>query len=343
MKLKGLGEFSLINRLTKQMRSYDNTVILGIGDDAAAFRSTNDGKCFLVTCDMLVEGHHFSRDWITPEQLGHKALAVSLSDIAAMGGIPRYCLISAGWPSQMNVEDAEGIYRGMGALAEAFGVFIIGGDTVSAPQLILDVTVIGEMKGNPVTRNGAKPGDLFAVTGTLGTSAAGLALLEGGMLPEGKLSLAERQVLLQAHLQPQPRIREACILMEEGPPSAMIDISDGLASEIHHICESSGVGAEINQLMFPVNQETKKTAQIMQRNLLDWALYGGEDYELLVTLPENKMLAVKEKLYALGVAFTLIGFVTDKSKGIKLMGDNGSAVNLEKKGYDHFSDQKHKD
>ena len=343
MKLKGLGEFSLINRLTKQMRSYNKSVILGIGDDAAAFRATSDGKCFLVTCDMLVEGHHFYRDWITPEQLGHKALAVSLSDIAAMGGVPLYCLISAGWPSQMDMEDAEGIYRGVGKLAESFGVFIIGGDTVSAPQLILDVTVIGEMSENPVTRNGAKPGDLIAVTGTIGASAAGFAILERGLSSEGNLSLAERQVLLQAHLQPLPRIREARILVEKGPPSAMIDISDGLASEIHHICESSSVGAEIDQLKLPINQETKKTAEIMQKNLLDWVLYGGEDYELLVTLPEHKILAVKEKLHSLGVAFTVIGCVTDKNKGIKLKGDDGLAVSLEKKGYDHFSDQKHED
>ena len=341
MRLKGLGEFSLIERLTNQMRDYNDSVILGIGDDAAAFRAS-DGKCMLASCDMLVEGQHFRRDWITGEQLGHKALAVSLSDIAAMGGVPRYALISAGWPNDMDLDYAEGIYRGMGELAASCGVFIIGGDTVSAPQLILDVTVIGEMEGNPVTRACAVPGHVFAVTGTLGAAAAGLALLKRGdhlpgeADPEQSLSPPAKQALLRAHLLPQPRIKEAGILLQTGSPSAMIDISDGLASEIHHICKGSGVGAAVVTSMLPVNEHTQMAAQSLGQDFLEWVLYGGEDYELLVTLAEDQAFAVKGELGKLGVDFTVIGKVTDKAKGINLLREDGSVVSLRKKGYDHF-------
>lgn len=335
MKLKSIGEFSLIDRLTRQMKRYDDSVLVGIGDDAAAFR-TPGGKFMLTTCDMLVEGRHFLLEWIKPEQLGHKALAASLSDIAAMGGVPSYALVSVGWPAQMDLEYAEGIYRGMGDLAATSGVSMIGGDTVSAPQLILDVMVIGEMEAMPVTRSGALPGHVFAVTGSLGAAAAGLALLKSG-------SPVQDQSLLQAHLLPQPRIREGAILLEAGPPSAMIDISDGLAGELHHICENSGVGAAIKLEDIPITEETKGLAKRLKTSVLDWALYGGEDYELLVTLSAQQAAIVKKRLAGIGTGFHVIGEVTAKDDGIKLVREDGPAESIDKKGYDHFSDHKHED
>lgn len=340
MKLKGIGEFPLIERLTEQLRDYGDSVVLGIGDDTAVFRSPH-GKYLLATCDMLVEGHHFKREWISGEQLGHKALAVSLSDIAAMGGVPRYVLVAAGWPSQTDLEYAAGIYRGMGALAASHEVFVIGGDTVSAPQLILDVTVIGEMEKEPVTRAGAVVGDVFAVTGNLGASAAGLALLEAVLPPS--LSTATGQALLEAHLMPLPRVKEASVLLEMGSLSAMIDISDGLASEVEHICKQSVVGAKIELSRLPVGEKTRKAADALGRNYLDWALHGGEDYELLVTLPGEKVPAVKTELARLGVDFTKIGKVTGAGQGVCFLDANGQTVKKVKKGYDHFSDYKHKD
>jgi len=335
VKLQDLGEFALIGHLTKKMRTYGNSVVLGIGDDAAAFRAA-DGKYILVTCDMLVDGHHFWRDRITPEQLGHKALAVSLSDIAAMGGVPRYALLSVGWPTDVDVDYAEGIYHGIEKLAAIHGVFIIGGDTVSAPQLILDVTVIGDMDDDPVTRTGAQTGHLFAVTGSLGASAAGLALLQNGTTGEAILSAASLQALLLSHLMPQPRVKEGAVLVKTGPPSAMIDISDGLASEIHHICEGSGVGAEIDITSLPVHGRTRKAGEFLGKDYLNWALYGGEDYELLVTLAEENAMIVQKELCALDVDFTIIGKVMAKEKGVKLLLGDGKAVDLEKKGFDHF-------
>ncbi|MDO9534425.1 MAG: thiamine-phosphate kinase [Bacillota bacterium] len=336
VKLQDLGEFALIGHLTKKMRAYGDSVILGIGDDAAVFR-VDGGKYTLVTCDMLVDGHHFWRDRITPEQLGHKALAVSLSDIAAMGGVPRYALLAVGWPSDVDVDYAEGIYHGIEKLAAAHDVFIIGGDTVSAPQLILDVTVIGEMEDNPVTRTGAKTGHLFAVTGSLGASAAGLTLLQNVTSRDVILSAASRQALLRSHLLPQPRVKEGAVILKTGCPSAMIDISDGLASEIYHICEGSGVGAEIDITCLPVHERTRQAGELLGKDYLNWALYGGEDYELLVSLAEENALTVQKELRAMDVDFTIIGKVMVKEKGVKLLLGDGKAVDMEKKGFDHFS------
>jgi len=336
VKLKDMGEFALIQHLTRNMRAYDSTVVLGIGDDAAAIRIA-ERKYVLLTCDMLVDGSHFWRERITPGQLGHKALAVSLSDIAAMGGIPRYVLISAGWPANLELEYAEGIYQGMAGLAAAHGVFVIGGDTVSTPQLILDVTVMGEMEEKPVTRSGAKIGHVFAVTGSIGASAAGLALLHKGICAGSYFPETMRQALLKSHLLPQPRVKEGGILLKTGRPSAMIDISDGLASEVHHICEGSGVGAEIYLSRLPVHEDVKRAGDLLGKDYLNWALHGGEDYELLVTLSEDDVFAVQKELRQLSVDFSIIGKVVDQKNGVKLFLDEGKAVNLAKKGYDHFS------
>lgn len=331
MKLKDMGEFALIRHLTKKMQRYDDSVILGIGDDAAALR-TVAGKSMVVTCDMLVEGQHFRREWSTPQQLGYKALAVSLSDIAAMGAVPRYALVSAGWPPDLDLDYAEGVYRGIGDLAAAHGVFIIGGDTVAAEQIILDLTVIGEMDDEPVTRNGARPGHLLAVTGFLGASSAGLALLQAQLI-----AADWAQTLLGAHLLPQPRLLEAAAILKTARPSAMIDISDGLTSELHHICAGSAVGAEIILNLLPVSQDTIQAAQALQRDWLEWLLHGGEDYELLLSLPPQHLPAVQQALRQYGTKLTVIGKVVEKEKGVKLVCDSGNTVDLVKKGHDHFA------
>ncbi|NLX91385.1 MAG: thiamine-phosphate kinase [Firmicutes bacterium] len=336
MKIKETSEFSLIHSLTKKIRAAGSgSVLVGIGDDAAAFRMGN-GKNLLITCDMLVEGRHFLRDKITPRQLGCKALAVSLSDIAAMGGVPRFAVVSAGWTPELEVEYAQEVYRGMGELADEFQVSIIGGDTVSAPQVILDVAVIGEMDGAPVTRAGAKPGDAIAVTGSLGASAAGLALLRE---EEAAANLSEkaRQALLRAHLEPYPRVKEAGMLLKYGPPSAMIDISDGLAGDLYHICESSGVGALLEVSRLPVSESVKQAAATLGSSFLDWVLYGGEDYELLMTIPPGCVAGVKKAVEMLGTNLSVIGKVLHKREGIKILSKKGAAFELEPRGFDHFA------
>ncbi len=338
MKIKDIGEFSLINTLTKKIRTPGcDSLLVGIGDDAAVFRM-GGGRNLLVTCDMLVEGRHFLRDKITPEQLGSKTLAVSLSDIAAMGGQPRFAVVSAGWPPELELEFAQGVYRGMGEMADEFSVSIIGGDTVNAPQIILDVAVIGEMEGAPITRAGARPGDLIAVTGFLGASAAGLALLKE---PDGKkavdrLGEETKRELLRAHLEPRPRVKEVGLLLKCGPPSAMIDISDGLAGDLGHICKNSGVGALLKAPCLPISENVKAAAAALGGNFWDWALYGGEDYELLMTIPPGFLEAIKKAMDSLGTNLSVIGEVLPKGEGIKILSKYGAVSQLEPRSFDHF-------
>lgn len=333
VEIKKIGEFSLIRHLTKNLKTPgSDSVLVGIGDDAAVFR-LGEGKNILLTCDMLIEGRHFLKDKITPGQLGYKALAVSLSDIAAMGGRPRFAVVSAGWPPELEIEYAQEVYRGMGELADSFDVSILGGDTVAAPQVILDVAVIGEMDVAPVTRCGAKPGDVVAVTGFPGSSAAGLALL-GSDKGSRELTGDVQQFLLKAHLEPLPRVKEAELLVKAGRPSAMIDISDGLAGELHHICESSGVGALLEMARFPVSKSVKQAAAVLGCNFWDWVLYGGEDYELLMTIPPGHVAAAKK---ALGTSLTVIGKVLDKAEGIKMLAEKHAVVELKRRGFDHFA------
>lgn len=224
----------------------------------------------------------------------------------------------------------------MGETAASFEVSLIGGDTVSAPQIILDVTVIGEMDGTPLTRAGAKPGDAIAVTGSLGASAAGLSLLRGKE-STGVLSEDVRQSLLRAHFEPKPRLAEAKLLLKAGPPSSMIDISDGLAGELHHICEQSGVGALLEASCLPVEESVKQAAAVQEVDFLDWVLFGGEDYELLLTLPPDYVPAVKKALDTLGTKITVIGKVLNKTEGIKMLSPKNTVLELKGRGFDHFN------
>src|SRR5690554_6352985 len=298
MEIKNIGEFELIARLTAG-RKYDQSVVLGIGDDAAVIQAP-DGGSLLACTDMLVEGVHFSREKTPPAAVGHKALAANLSDIAAMGGIPRQALVAAGWPPGCTLEYVEGVYKGLHALAEEYGVNIIGGDTVRAPVMIINITIIGESRGKAVGRNGARPGDLLAVTGRVGAAAAGLALLRAGTegagaQGEGGLPEAVREDLIRAQLYPVPRLRAAAVLAAAGAVTAMIDLSDGLAGDLGRLAAASGVGALLYADELPIDSHTRAAAAFLKEDALRWALYGGEDYELLAALPSEKAAAAREK------------------------------------------------
>lgn len=340
MEIKNIGEFGLIAHLTGG-KKYDRTVILGIGDDAAVFQAPA-GSSLLACTDMLVEGVHFFREKTPPAALGHKALAVNLSDIAAMGGIPRQALIAAGWPAGCTLEYAEGVYSGLYALAEEYGVNVIGGDTVSAPVVTLSVTVIGETRGKTISRNGAKPGDLLAVTGRLGAAAAGLSLLctcvedaDARACQKCGLPAVVKNDLIKAHLLPIPRLREAAILTTAGEPTAMIDLSDGLAGDARQIAAGSGVGILIYGDDLPVDEHTRAAAAVLKEDFLRWALYGGEDYELLVALPPEKAAEVRGKLGVAGVAFTVIGEITPADEGLRIL-RRGKITPLTEQGFNHF-------
>jgi len=328
MKLSRAGEFGAIERIKGICRSPGREVRVGIGDDAAAFSAT-EGVLTLVTADMLVEGIHFDLSFAGFRELGWKALAVNISDIAAMGGRPRYYIVSLALRPDIRVEDVETLYEGMEAMAECFGVYAIGGDTCRTDgPMVISITVIGDtVSAKPVTRSGARPGDDIYVTGTLGGSAGGLELLKSGVAGgEG----SPEQALVFRHLLPVPRVGEGVALAEAGLATAMIDISDGLSSDLGHILEQSGVGAEIQECSIPVSDELPDV--LGKKKALNLALHGGEDYELLFTARKKNRKAV-EGLG--GGGFTRIGSITRGGEACLVTG-KGTRRSLARKGYEHF-------
>ncbi len=338
MKLSEVGEFGLIKRLAEGCINDPSTVVKGIGDDAAVLQPVKGGS-LLVTSDMLVEGVHFLPGKITFSQLGHKSVAVSLSDIAAMGGIPRHALVSLAVPEYMTVEDVEELYRGMKAILSRHRVNLVGGDTVKSPVLTIDVTVLGEAPpSGAMTREGARPGDAVMVTGYPGSSAAGLELLINPGDWADNLRREDREILLKAHLTPEPALLQAATLMEIGCVTSMIDISDGIASEINHICDNNGVGAVVMAGRIPISGPAMRAAGLAGKNPVDWALYGGEDYQLLFTVPTGEIERIVGVFaeQSLGPV-TEIGRITEESEGRKIILYPGVSSELIPASYNHFA------
>jgi thiamine-monophosphate kinase len=280
-----------------------------------------------VTTDTLVQDVHFDLKAVTWEELGWKALAVNLSDIAAMGGIPTYALLSLALPPQLDVDDIIRFVRSMIYLANQFDVILIGGNTVAAPQVVINMTLIGYCKTNAMLRRtGALPGEQISVTGYLGSSAAGLAMLKGKFIRDREAS----NFLRQAHLKPTPRIREGQILLQQGVRTA-IDISDGLVADLEHICEASGVSAKIRVDQLPVHPVVKTNFPDFQQ----LALFGGEDYELLFTADQETISRVRQSL---ACPITVIGEVTREisAQRVMVIDDRGNILRYEKGGWNHF-------
>ena len=333
MKVSELGEFGLIDLVAKRVASSRGNqapwqnLIIGIGDDAAAWQG--DGTVQLATTDSLVQDVHFSLLTASWYELGWKALAASLSDIAAMGGVPQYALITLALPADSEVDDAMALLQGMVALTEPYGVAIVGGDIVRASLIVITTAVTGSApdREHILTRSTAKPGDKIAVTGYLGTAAAGLKMLTG------KLELDPEAVtsLRQAFLRPNPRIAEGQLLAEHGVKTA-IDISDGLISDLGHICEASHVGARIEVDRLPVAPAVKAN---FGEESLELALSGGEDYELLFTASAETIDNVTR---AASCPVTVIGeIIADKIGKIDLIDSHGKPRHLNKGGWDHFT------
>ncbi len=323
------GEFNLIHRLTSiSSPNVKLPIITGIGDDAAIYRTGND-RVQVVTTDALIEGYHFDFAFYSMEDAGYKAMAVNLSDIAAMNAHPILATIALGVPGSVSVENLEALYQGLTVGASAHGVQIAGGDTTRAPVLMLTITVIGEAKASEIVyRNGARPGDMICVSGTLGDAAAGLDILRDGIKPEAIGSMAWN-FLVARHLRPTPRLDLVKEWAFQGiRPSALIDISDGLANELHHICVASGCGATIWESSLPLS-EALRAATVLERSSVDYALNGGDDYELLFTASEQ---ALKN---ANPAPFATIGTITEKD--ILLHRADGSLEPLVPAGHDHFS------
>ncbi len=327
MKLSTLGEFGLIDRIRRQSGKNPSAVLVGMGDDAAVLRTTGTAS-LLATTDMLLEGVHFDLAYTDFRSLGWKAAAVNLSDVAAMGGQPRFCLVALGIPPHHTAEQVAEFYRGLRAALRPHHTVLVGGDTcASADGLVVCVTMLGEASGaRPVTRSNARPGDLIFVTGMLGDSAAGLELLQHGA---GRASAAG--ALVRRHLRPIARVAWGRKIAQAGCAHAMIDVSDGLSSDLGRLCDESGTGAVIDAARIPLSRSLQRAAGRLRFPALHYALSGGEEYELLFTTPPARIA----KLRALGIAATAIGVVT-RGRGLFLT-EGGRIRSLSRTGYDHFS------
>ena len=334
MKINEIGEFGLIESISKNCLALRDGVVRGIGDDCAVYQSS-PGRVLLLTTDMLVENVHFLRRSITPFQLGRKAVAVNLSDIAAMGGNPLVALISLGIPPDRAVEEIHELYRGMRDMCGRYEVSIVGGDTVASQEdLIINVCLIGEADEREVLyRSGARPGDRIYLTGVVGDSAAGLAVLKGEITaPE---SLAAH--FLKAHNEPDPLIETGRTIAASHRASAMIDLSDGLAADLGHIGEQSGVGALLFENKIPLSRELKDLAGHADRTPLDFALSGGEDYVLLVTVPAKNTGEFEQACRQQNTTSLFQVGEIQQDKGIRIKHEDGSVEELVHRGFDHFS------
>ncbi|MGQ9511838.1 thiamine-phosphate kinase [Thermodesulfitimonas sp.] len=332
MKLSELGEFGLIARLTADIKT-DAAVIKGVGDDAAVLRCGR--RWLLFTTDALVEGVHFRRDFASLQDIGYKSLAVNISDIAAMGGRPTYAVVTTCLPASLTAEEAAALYEGLKEAATAWGVSVVGGDTTAAPLLMLNVALLGEAAPGRVRfRSGAEPKDIICITGPLGAAAAGLFLLqnEGFPCPEPL-----RNILLRRHRRPEPRVKAGLALAGTPAVHALIDVSDGLASEVHHVAAASGVGCEIYRAAIPVAPATEFVARRASRDPIDWALFGGEDYELLFTVAPQALGEISRALVKAGAGCHPVGTITAE-KGVWLLLPDGSRQELPAGGYDHFKE-----
>lgn len=317
-----LSEKALIAQIRRLAKGANRTVIAGIGDDCAVLR-VRPGHESLVTTDFTLEGIHFRRDWHPAESVGHRCLTRGLSDIAAMGGEPVAAFLSLALPRNTSQAWVERFAESLIRLAKKHGVTLAGGDTAESPNGILaDIIVVGSVpKGQAVFRSGARPGDRIYVSGELGGSAA--AVLQMKAKPKRKLNPRD----YPRHFYPEARLELGRILREKRLATAMIDTSDGLSTDLAHICEESGRGAEIEASLIPRARVGKPAREVN----LDLALHGGEDYELLFTVPPGKRVPAQ----IAGVPLTPIGVIT-RARGILLRNSKGVAYELQARGWEHF-------
>ncbi len=345
-----MNEFDFIKRISKlaHERGAPAGLVRGIGDDAAVLKSLA-GSDVVVSTDLLVEDVDFRRDTTEPHLLGHKALAVSLSDIAAMGARPRWSLLSIGVPNEVWESDfIDNFYGGFFDIAARYGVHLIGGDVSRTPdKIVIDSIAIGEcLMGREVFRSGAQPGDQIFVTGFLGDAAAGLRLIERGarlhdstteeLRPAPIVEESEHHPidhLLLRQLRPEPRVGWGLLLGEQRLATAMIDISDGLSSDLNHLCEESKVGALVNASHIPIDPLVKDLSGRRALDPLMLALHGGEDFELLFTVKAENVSRLPTRVD--GISLTRIGEIKEASNGVQIS-EGARTWKLEPGGWQHF-------
>jgi len=335
MKVKDVGEFGLIDIIKANTICDPSMVVAGIGDDTAVLKHPQD-KLMLATCDMMIETVHFLVKGDNGRQVGYRVMAANVSDIASMGGRPTQAIISIGVNPEMDVAYIDSVYDGMKACAFAYGVNIVGGDTVSSPDnLVLNVALLGWVDQDKyLLRSGAKPGDIVMVTNVLGDSRAGLDIVLGNcsISPEGE------DYLLGRHYYSTPRVEEMSAGAKTGIITSADDISDGLGSEIHEIADASNVGAILWFDALPVSDYTREVAEKTGNDLTEYSLFGGEDFEVVMTAPPDKADSLVQAIEtATGTKVTKVGEIVERSQGVRLLRNNKLEV-LEKRGYSHFKE-----
>jgi thiamine-monophosphate kinase len=326
-----IGEFGLIERIRARKTIQDEDLVVGIGDDCAVLR--RGPVLEVLTTDCLVEGTHFESGWLSMKDVGWKVMAVNVSDVAAIGGIPRHALVTLFLPDAFEIKQVDDIYEGMEECGEVTGVNIVGGDIVrTRGPFAISVTLSGVCERDQlVLRSGARQGDLVVVTGTLGDASVGMRLMHEGWGSE--YTTAAECVSRYQH--PAPRLTEARTIIQNLQPSAMIDISDGLLSDLWHIMDASGVGAVLDAESIPIGRCVLDYFQGDREEALSEAMGGGEDYELLFTISNRYEDQLADVARGLGIGLTPIGRITAKGTGVRLAGD-GAERELGRSGFDHF-------
>jgi len=334
-EISTLGEFGLIRRLTDKLTPQQPSTLKGVGDDAAVMNFGS--KRVLMTTDMLLEGMHFNLEYVPLKHLGYKAAVVNFSDIYAMNGTPTQITVSLGLSARFSVEDIDELYSGIRAACERYGVDLVGGDTcASMTGMTISITCLGVAEEQDIVyRNGAKVNDLVCVSGNLGTAYMGLQLLERERIAKSadpQAAFEGREYLLERQLKPEARRDIVEALRKAGiRPTAMMDVSDGLSSEVMHICHQSGVGCAIYEDKLPIDYKAAELAEEMNLNIVTCALNGGEDYELLFTCD----LGDYEKLIPLEDVY-IVGHITKPELGTVLVGRNGEEMELQAQGWNAF-------
>ncbi len=335
--ISAVGEFGLVDRLAAGLAPQRSDTLKGIGDDAAVL--DYGGIPVVVTTDMLVEGIHFDLMYQPLKHLGYKAIVVNLSDICAMNAVPHHVTVSIALSNRFSVEAVEELYDGMRTACRAYGVDLVGGDTTASPRgLVISVTAIGTApKEKLVYRSGAQPGDILCVTGDLGAAYLGLQILEREKQvfladPQMQPQLSDKEYLIRRQLKPEARLDSVEYFEKAGlVPTAMIDVSDGLASDLMHICKASGTGAYLEEAQVPIHDEARLQAMEFRLDPITCALHGGEDYELLFAVTPGDLDKVRfmDSVY-------IIGEITPAEDGVKLHTSGGQIHELTAQGWKHF-------
>lgn len=338
-EISSLGEFGLIERLTREFPLRNESSVHGVGDDAAIMYYGD--REVLVTTDLLLEGIHFDVRYVPLKHLGYKAAIVNFSDIYAMGGTPRQITVSLGISSRFTLENIEAIYDGIRLACEIYGVDLVGGDTsASVTGLVISVTCLGDCeRGKAIKRSGAKPTDIICVSGDLGAAYMGLQLLErenrvgASAGADFTPDFSGREYILERQLKPEARRDVVEALRQQGiVPTSMMDVSDGLSSELLHICKASGTGCRVYEDRIPIDYQTAAMAEELNMNLVTAAMNGGEDYELLFTVP----LTDREKVEKIA-GISMIGYITKPELGAAMVTRDGQELPIKAQGWNAFN------